>query len=399
MCKTRWNNIRDNYRKSIKKTTSGQAAKKVKKYKFDDQLQFLKPHLQERDTLGNIEDVVDNEDNVDIFNDDVDENENENDNENAAVQIDEIINDIDGEQLQNVEQTRSSKPVRKSIQKRSIIKTPDSASTTLMKYIMQKKENNMFNVTQNNPVDAFLAGLSPTLKTFTPYYLNLVKTKIFSIVQECEMKMILDEEQKKNSHTVPYFTVPSPTYYQQLNPTIIPNAAQKNQYVQEPRYMTSTSHYLPSPPSPQFTQKNAQNHAYVQVPTNTLSPNTSYCSSAPPSPADLCQNISLNATQNLTHNNNIQAQNNQYAQEPRNMTSRSHYLSSTPSPQFTQKNSQNHAYVQVPTNTLSPNISYCSSAPPSPADLSQNMSLNASQNLAHNIQGPTDQIFTNDLIL
>jgi len=171
-----------------------QAAKKVKKYKFDDQLKFLKPHLQKRDTLGNIEDVVGNEDNVDIFNDNVDENENE----NAAVQINENMDDIDGEQLQNVEQTRSSKPVRKSIQKRSIIKTSDSASTTLMKYIMQKKENNMSNVTQNNPVDAFLAGLSPTLKTFTPYYLNLVKSKIFSIVQEYEMKMILDEKQEKN---------------------------------------------------------------------------------------------------------------------------------------------------------------------------------------------------------
>ncbi|KAL4097826.1 hypothetical protein QTP88_022533 [Uroleucon formosanum] len=258
ICKTRWNNIRDNYRKSIKKTTSGQAAKKVKKYKFDDQLQFLKPHLQERNTLGNIKDVVGNEDNVDIFNDNVDENENDNENENAAVQIDENMDDIDGEQLQNVEQTRSSKPVRKSIQKRSIIKTPDSTSTTLMKYIKQK---NMSNVTQNNPVDAFLASLSPTLKTFTPYYLNLVKSKIFSIVQEYEMKMILDEEQKKKSHTVPYFTVPSPTY-QQFNQNIIPNAAQ-NQYVQEPRNMTSTSHYLSSPPSPQFSKKNAQNHAYV----------------------------------------------------------------------------------------------------------------------------------------
>ncbi|KAL5237445.1 hypothetical protein ACI65C_004855 [Semiaphis heraclei] len=208
-------------------------------------------NLAEKDTLGNIEDVVGNEDNVDIFNDNINENENENENENDAVQIDENMDDIDGEQLQNVEQTQSSKPVRKSIQKRSIIKTPDSASTTLMKYIMQKKENNISNVTQNNPVDAFLAGLSPTLKTFTPYYLNLVKSKIFSIVQEYEMKMILDEEQKK--HTVPYFTVPSPTY-QKFIQNIIPNAAQ-NQYVQEPRNITSTSQYLSSPPSPQFSKK------------------------------------------------------------------------------------------------------------------------------------------------
>lgn len=56
ICKTRWNNIRDNYQRSIKKS-SGQTFKKIKKYKYDDQLQFLKPHLQEKDTLGNLKDV------------------------------------------------------------------------------------------------------------------------------------------------------------------------------------------------------------------------------------------------------------------------------------------------------------------------------------------------------
>ncbi|XP_026823190.1 uncharacterized protein LOC113561146 [Rhopalosiphum maidis] len=183
-CRTRWNNMRDKYRKSIKKTTSGQAAKKVKKYKFDDQLQILKPRLQERDTLGNIKDVVVNED-VDIF------------NENAAIQSDEHMNAIvsdGGKQLQNVKQTRCSKPVKKLTRKRSIF-TSYSTSTTLMKYITQRQEKNMSNASQSNPVDDFLAGLSPTLKTFTPYYLNLVKSKIFSVVQEHEMKMILDEEQ------------------------------------------------------------------------------------------------------------------------------------------------------------------------------------------------------------
>ncbi|KAF0710344.1 Uncharacterized protein FWK35_00033677 [Aphis craccivora] len=347
ICKARWNNIRDNYRKSIKKTTSGQAAKKLKKYKFDDQLQFLKPHLQERETMGNIADViVDNED-VDIF------------NENVAVQSEENMNEIvldGGEQLKTVEQTRLSKPAQKLTKKRSI-NTPDSASTTLMKYIMQKKESNMSNAAQNNPVDAFLAGLSPTLKKFTPYYLNLVKSKIFSVVQEYEMKMILDEEQKKKCQTVPYFTVSSPTY--QNN---IPNAAQN------------------------YNNVPYNHHAYVQVPNHTISPNTSYCSSAPPSPADLSQNIS---TQNLAYN--IPAQNNHNVQEPRDiMTSTSHYLSSSPSPQFSKRNTQNHAYVQVPKNTISPNTSYCSSAPPSPADLSQTISLNATQNLVYNIPGPTD---------
>ncbi|KAL4092418.1 hypothetical protein QTP88_026919 [Uroleucon formosanum] len=59
--------------------------------------------------------------------------------------------------------------------------------------------------------------------------------------------MILDEEQKNKSHTVPYFTVSSPTYQ-----NIIQNAAQNY-------------HNVPY-----------NHHAYVQVPNNTISPNTSH---------------------------------------------------------------------------------------------------------------------------
>lgn len=36
-------------------TKSCQAAHKIKKYKYQDQLEFLKPHLQERDTMSNLE--------------------------------------------------------------------------------------------------------------------------------------------------------------------------------------------------------------------------------------------------------------------------------------------------------------------------------------------------------
>jgi len=55
-CKARWNNIRDNFRKSLSKrrTTSGQAVKKVKPYRFESQLQFLLEYMEERETKGNI---------------------------------------------------------------------------------------------------------------------------------------------------------------------------------------------------------------------------------------------------------------------------------------------------------------------------------------------------------
>lgn len=46
----------DNYRKSMKKTSSksGQSAKKIKLYKFSEQLNFLKIYMHERETKGNI---------------------------------------------------------------------------------------------------------------------------------------------------------------------------------------------------------------------------------------------------------------------------------------------------------------------------------------------------------
>lgn len=83
--------------------------------------------------------------------------------------------------------------------KKRTTKTPESAASTLKKYIMQKRENDIANTTQTHSVDTFLAGLSPTLKSFTPYYSNMVKSKIFSIVQEYEMQMIVDEEKKKTT--------------------------------------------------------------------------------------------------------------------------------------------------------------------------------------------------------
>ncbi|KAL4126460.1 hypothetical protein QTP88_010682 [Uroleucon formosanum] len=61
--KTRWGNIRDNFRKSVKKnkTVSEQKAKKIKQYKYAQQLSFIMKFIDERDTMSNIDDKVANE--------------------------------------------------------------------------------------------------------------------------------------------------------------------------------------------------------------------------------------------------------------------------------------------------------------------------------------------------
>lgn len=44
-CKTKWASIRDQLRRTLQKRKSGQAAGKVRKYKYEDILKFLLPYL------------------------------------------------------------------------------------------------------------------------------------------------------------------------------------------------------------------------------------------------------------------------------------------------------------------------------------------------------------------
>lgn len=48
-------------------------------------------------------------------------------------------------------------------------------------------------------VDAFLAGIAPTLKSLDAYNLNLAKSEIFGIVQKYEMKVILEGGKSSDS--------------------------------------------------------------------------------------------------------------------------------------------------------------------------------------------------------
>ena len=51
-----------------------------------------------------------------------------------------------------------------------------TASAKLMEYFISKQDNQTTS-TSPHPVDAFLAGIAPTMKTLTPYYLNVENLK------------------------------------------------------------------------------------------------------------------------------------------------------------------------------------------------------------------------------
>lgn len=162
------------YRKALKrnKTTSGQATKIIKKYKYEDQLNFLKEFLQERDTITNVSCNISSS------------SEDDETVQGTQVNIENIP--VNKEKHQEI----WKRPKRTKNHQEQYHET-ETASSTIMKYLLEKKE--METKTENvvHPVDAFLSGIGATLKTLDPYNLNLAKSRIFNIVQEIEMNQIL----------------------------------------------------------------------------------------------------------------------------------------------------------------------------------------------------------------
>lgn len=220
--KSRWGNIRDNFRKSVKKnkTVSGQKAKIIKQYKYAQQLSFITKFFDERDTMSNIDDKVANE----YINVDDDYNEpNENEEYSRNCTTEEVDNPVIVESqnscpLPSLKQSGSSQfsiPRKKT--KYSVPDTPPSktAAATVMEYLVKKNES-MVPLEPKHPVDAFLSGIAPVLKKLTPRYWHYAKSDIFAAVQNYELKMIMDQEQF--AQPSPISTYSTSSYSEQSSP-------------------------------------------------------------------------------------------------------------------------------------------------------------------------------------
>jgi hypothetical protein len=127
-CKRLWVNIRDQFKKSLnrRKTKSGQAAdSNVKKYKYKEVLKFLMPHIHEQSTISSIEQPSEND--SDMVNSQV-----------MASGDDETCEEISASNRNaDIHQPKNPRKKRKII-------LPETASSALMKYIIEnnKKQNN-----------------------------------------------------------------------------------------------------------------------------------------------------------------------------------------------------------------------------------------------------------------
>jgi hypothetical protein len=193
-CKHRWFNLRDQCRRAIKnkRTTSGKASVKNKKWKFEDEMAFLNLYFQERGTLTNIHDANEN-------------NSSNNGSETMDLErVERIKNEkevgekVKPEEWLGVSNTTTFRASSKA--KEAPKGSSDNTSSLTMNYILEKNHH----ISQSkDTVDLFFSSIAATVKSFKPYYQNIAKSRIFAIVSELEMEQIMKNHQRSGSSSPP----------------------------------------------------------------------------------------------------------------------------------------------------------------------------------------------------
>lgn len=163
-CKIRWVSLRDQFRKVLrkKKTRQEQVVVPVKKWKYEDLFAFLLPFIKERQHINNFD--VDSDSNDNRFN-------------------------VSNEEAINKEQIHFETENRNF----------NSENQSGLQQNVDDSRNNEIEIGKLSPIDSFFVAISATVKQFSPYYQNIAKSKIFSIVSELEMVQIVN-----NDNAVPH---------------------------------------------------------------------------------------------------------------------------------------------------------------------------------------------------
>lgn len=82
-----------------------------------------------------------------------------------------------------------------SLKKKKLEKI-DTASSVLMKYLVESDKQETKVTANNHPIDIFFNSLAATVKTFSPEYQHMAKSKLFNVVSELEWSHL----QSKNTN-------------------------------------------------------------------------------------------------------------------------------------------------------------------------------------------------------
>ncbi|XP_068244096.1 uncharacterized protein [Palaemon carinicauda] len=205
-CKTRWSNLRDQFRRVTKsrRALNGEPADKKKRWKYDEEMAFLKPFYHERSSIPNAS--CDPEGLVEVNWQEVDDT------------IELVVNSGSGQKQNSEAKERdknSSKTSMVTRQHKETAEDEGSQHSTASKTKIQpfphqttEKPSSFLEMLERSKdvqkstshIDAFLYGIAETIKTFPPIHQHVAKSKIFNAVSEIEMEILM-KSQASVSHT------------------------------------------------------------------------------------------------------------------------------------------------------------------------------------------------------
>ncbi|XP_066969457.1 uncharacterized protein [Macrobrachium rosenbergii] len=199
-CKSRWSNLRDQFRRATKtkRTLNGESSEK-KKWKFDKEMAFLKPYYHERCSVQNnssdpdeVLEVAWQEGGTDA---EVESSPSSPARKKPMVEAkDQGISTKASKLAQHHEETdvrmeantqSCSTPMGQPVHSQTLRRSRPVFSGP---YYLQRSQDVR---RSTDHIDAFLFGIAETVKLFPPVYQHMAKSKIFSAVSELEMEVLM----------------------------------------------------------------------------------------------------------------------------------------------------------------------------------------------------------------
>lgn len=174
-CKQRWTSLRDQYRKYLRRVATcarnGQEITSKAKFKYAKQISFVKPFLRDIEKVTNLEDrdYADTE-------------------EGEDTDVDYVLPQKRKKRWSEEDQPLIGENYSEQESRNEIKKLVCTPSSDLVKCLV---ENNIKEENCGESVDLFFQSIAATVKGFTPYYQNLCKSKVLSVVSNLEMAQIL----------------------------------------------------------------------------------------------------------------------------------------------------------------------------------------------------------------
>lgn len=178
--------------KKKKNTKSGQATVPEKKWKYEEEMNFLTPYMKERPTICPIPTVPAFDNDHSANGEDEIAQSSEGDQETTGTLA--CTHEVSQQTAANTSQTNPSlttlsvpttqnhPKAKRKVQKRN----EETPSTVLMKYIIESKKN----TPTPDDIEQFMAGITTTLRTFPAKDRAITKAIIFEIVSQKEIEIL-----------------------------------------------------------------------------------------------------------------------------------------------------------------------------------------------------------------